>query len=167
MTTCLPRLTFNFPESSSPLLSTGALMNTTEQHYIEHMADPISITSESYVTTRERATHALRLHAGVNTPQDRKLPKPYSNIYSLPDYILYLGSSLWLLGNRRTDTTHFSSRYNLHTKLCPITGQTLLATSRLLWPSFKLVCTVHDKLLGASLQLSFQTEFSLFVPSLL
>ena len=38
-------------------------------NYIEHMADTISITSESYVTTRERATQAPRLHAGVNTPQ--------------------------------------------------------------------------------------------------
>ena len=68
MTTCLPQLTFIFPESSSPLLSTGALMNTTEQHDIEHMADTISITSESYVTTRESATLVPKLHAGVNTP---------------------------------------------------------------------------------------------------
>ena len=32
------------------------------------MADTISKTSESYVTTRERPIHAPRLHAGVNTP---------------------------------------------------------------------------------------------------
>ena len=33
------------------------------------MADTISTTSESYVTTHKWATHAPRLHAGVNTPQ--------------------------------------------------------------------------------------------------
>ena len=48
-------------------------MNTTEQHSIEHMADTISIASKSYVTTRERATHAPTLQTGVNTPH---LPLP-------------------------------------------------------------------------------------------
>ena len=37
------------------------------------MADTISKTSESYVTTRERPMHAPRLHAGVNTPQSEKV----------------------------------------------------------------------------------------------
>ena len=39
---------------------------------------------------------------------DRKCPKPYWNIDSLPDYILYLDSSLWLIGNHRTDTNYLS-----------------------------------------------------------
>ena len=68
-----------------------------------------------------------------------------------------------LLGNRVTDTTYLSPRYNL----CPVRGRTFPATSRLLWPSYKLVCTVCDKPHGASLLLSFQTGFSLFVLSLL
>ena len=35
------------------------------------MADTISIPSESYITTREWATLAPRLHAGVNTPHTK------------------------------------------------------------------------------------------------
>ena len=77
---------------------------------------------------------------------DHKCPKPYWNIGSLPDYILSL-----IIGNRLTDTTYLSPQYNLHTSLCPARGRTFLATSRLIWPSYKPVCTARDKLLGALL----------------
>ena len=60
-----------------------------------------------------------------------KCPKPYWIISSLPYYILSLDSCLWLLGNRLTDTTHLSPQYIFHTKLCPITSQTFLASTSL------------------------------------
>ena len=66
---CLPQLTLNFPESSSPLLSIEALMKHNRTTLHQAHGGPISMTSESYVTTRKRATHATRLHVGVNIPQ--------------------------------------------------------------------------------------------------
>ena len=68
MTMCLPQLTLNFPESSSPLLSIGALIKHNRTLHQAH-GGTISMTSESYVTTRKWATHATRLHVGVNAPQ--------------------------------------------------------------------------------------------------
>ena len=56
-----PKITFR----DTLTLSSQILAQTLTLHRAH--GGPISMTSESYVTCK-RATHAPRLHAGVNTP---------------------------------------------------------------------------------------------------